>query len=255
MSAQAGFAAALLAPTGACPPGLQAWNSSDPARRFGVHRNNVIVSLVEALADSFPVVRSLVGADFFHAMAREFIHRSPPRSPVLAWYGAEFAEFVAGFPPAAALPYLPDVARLEWLRVEAWQAADAAPLPPAELETLLARTERLPGTSFVLHPALRTLRSIHPVVSLWAAHQTDNPAAALQRIDLGCGEAAVLVRPALAVDVIPVEPGAAVFIARLQAGLPLGAAIDGEAFDLPAALALLIRHDALAGIRDAKDGR
>jgi hypothetical protein len=65
----------------------------------------------------------------------------------------------------------------------------------------------------------------------------------------------VLVRPALAVDVIPVEPGAAAFIARLQAGLPLGAAIDAEAFDLPAALALLIRHDALSGIRAAEDGR
>ena len=174
---------------------------------------------------------------------------------MLAWYGADFAEFVAGFSPVAVLPYLSDVARLEWLRVEAWQAADADPLPAAELETLLARTERLPGTSWVLHPALRTLRSGHPVVSLWAAHQTDDPPAALERIDMTCAEAAVLVRPALAVNVIPVEPGAAAFIARLQAGLPLGAAIDGEPFDLPAALALLIRHDAVAGIRDAMDGR
>jgi hypothetical protein len=255
MSVQADFAAALSAPAGACPASLRTWNGSDPARRFGIHRNNVIVSRVEALADSFPVVQSLVGADFFQAMAGEFVLLSPPRSPVLAEYGADFAEFVAAFPPVAALPYLADLARLEWMRVEALHAADAAPLPPAELATLLARAERLPGTLFVLHPALRTLRSIHPVVSLWAAHQTDDPAAALQRIDLACGEAAVLVRPALAVDVIPVEPGAAAFIARLQAGLPLGAAIDAEAFDLPAALALLIRHDALSGIRAAEDGR
>jgi len=255
MSDQADFAAALSAPGGACPAGLRTWNGSDPARRFGIHRNNVIVSRVEALADSFPVVQSLVGADFFQAMAREFVLLSPPRSPVLAGYGADFAEFVAAFAPVAALPYLADLARLEWLRVEAWHAADAAPLPPAELATLLDRAESLPGTSFVLHPALRTLGSIHPVVSLWAAHQTDDPKAALQRIDLACGEAALLVRPALAVDVIPVAPGAAAFIARLQAGLPLGAAIDGEPFDLPAALALLIRHGALAGIRAAEDGR
>mgnify|MGYP001390820627 CR=1 FL=1 len=43
------FAAALLDAERAVPSGLVAWNGSDPARRFAIYRNNVVVSLVDAL--------------------------------------------------------------------------------------------------------------------------------------------------------------------------------------------------------------
>lgn len=248
MNAQAEFAAVLLAPTFDCPPGLKAWNGSDPARRFGVYRNNVIVSLVDALADTYPVVQALVGEEFFRAMAAEFVRRHPPRSPVLAWYGDGFADFIAGFPPAAGLPYLPDVARLEWLRVEAWHAADATALPLDELTALLTDEERLPGVRFVLHPALRTISSVHPVVSLWAAHQQDDVAAALAKIDMGQGEAALLVRPDLGVEIIPIDTAKAGFIARLQAGMALGTAADADDTDIAVALGLLIRHRGIVAV-------
>jgi len=244
MSAHADFAAVLLAPTFQCPPGLKTWNGSDPAKRFGVYRNNVVVGLVDALADTYPVVQALVGEDFFRAMAAEFVRQSPPRSPVLAWYGAGFADFVAGFEPVAGLAYLGDVARLEWLRVEAWHAADAAALPLTQLTTLLADTQALPDTRFVLHPALRVMSSAHPVVSLWAAHQADAPEAMLNEIDMGSGEAALLLRPALDVEIMRIEPGAAAFIGRLLAGENFGAAV-AEDFDLPATLGLLIRSGAI----------
>ncbi|WP_126444887.1 HvfC/BufC N-terminal domain-containing protein [Sulfuricystis multivorans] len=250
MNTQASFAArfseALRAPTFGCPPGLKAWNGSDPAKRFAVYRNNVLVGLIDALAETYPVVQALVGEEFFRAMAAEFVRASPPSSPVLAWYGAGFADFIAAFPPVAGLPYLADVARLEWLRVEAWHAADAEPLDRDTLSVLLADAEALPLTRFVLQPSLRVLRSPHPVVSLWAAHQVDDPAAALAKIDLARGEAAFLARPGLEVEITPIEPGAAGFIARLLAGETLGAAAAAEeSFDLAASLALLIRSGAL----------
>lgn len=245
MSAPADFAAVLLAPSFACPPGLKTWNGSDPEKRFAVYRNNVIVGLVDALADSYPVVQALVGDEFFRAMAAEFVRASPPRSPVLAWYGAGFADFIADFPPAAGLPYLTDVARLEWLRVEAWHAADAAPLPNEALSDLLAEAHTLPITRFTLHPALRVMRSAHPVVSLWAAHQAHDPAAVLGTVDMGRGEAAVLLRPALDVDIVRIEPDAAVFISRLLAGETFGAAAADGDFDLSATLGLLIRSGAI----------
>lgn len=243
MSAHADFGAVLLAPTFQCPPGLKTWNGSDPAKRFGVYRNNVVVGLVDALADTYPVVQALVGEEFFRAMAADFVRQSPPRSPVLAWYGAGFAEFVETFPPVAGLPYLAGVARLEWLRVEAWHAADAAPLPMDRIADLLADAESLPQTRFTLHPALRVLRSAHPVVSLWAAHQGDDAATALATIDMAQGEAALLLRPGLDVEIVRIDPGAAEFIRHLQAGDALGA-VTGE-FDVAAALGLLIRHGAI----------
>ncbi|MFA7290739.1 MAG: DNA-binding domain-containing protein, partial [Rhodocyclaceae bacterium] len=130
------FAAALLDPAQPAPAGLITWNGSDPAQRFGIYRNNVMVSLIEALADTFPVVQTLVGEEFFRAMAREFVRVSPPVSPVLAYYGDEFPAFVEHFPPAASLPYLADVARLEYARVLAFHAADSVPLAT---ETLMAQ--------------------------------------------------------------------------------------------------------------------
>jgi hypothetical protein len=117
MSHLQAFADSLLAMPPACPPGLTAWNRSDPARRFAVYRNNVMVSLIDALADSFPVTQALVGEEFFRAMAGVFARAHPPRSPVMAHYGDGFAGFIEDFQPAASLPYLADVARLEMLRV------------------------------------------------------------------------------------------------------------------------------------------
>jgi hypothetical protein len=245
----AAFARALLSPEAPCPPGFRTWNGSDPAKRFAVYRNNVVVSLVDALADSHPVVQALVGEDFFRAMAAEFARANPPRTPVLAWYGAGFADFMADFPPAAGLPYLADVARLEWLRVEAWHAADADPLPLAEIAAVLADEDALPGLRLSLHPALRVLRSAHPVVSLWAAHQSEDVAAALGAVDFAAAEAALLVRDGLDVAIRGIAPGAADFIERLRRGAALGEAAQADApFDLPATLGLLLRCGAVVAM-------
>ncbi len=119
MTAHADFAAALLDPDVAAPDGLVAWNGSDPAHRFAVYRNNVTSALSDVLADSFPVTQQLVGEEFFRAMARIFLRGSPPPSPILTAYGEGFPAFVADFAPARTVPFLADVARLEWLRLRA----------------------------------------------------------------------------------------------------------------------------------------
>src|SRR5437764_9903127 len=101
----------------AAPP-PEALKGSDP-RGFAVYRNNVAVGLIKSLEARYPVVRRLVGDDFFRAAARAFISRNKPQNAVLIGYGADFAAFLRSFPPAAELPYLPDVASLE----SAWVAA------------------------------------------------------------------------------------------------------------------------------------
>ncbi|MCD8547633.1 MAG: DNA-binding domain-containing protein [Aeromonadaceae bacterium] len=246
MSEQARWCAALLTPGSAPPSGLTTWNGSDPARRFDVYRNNVLASLTLALADTYPVVRALVGEAFFAAMAVEFIRHAPPRSPVLVWYGADFPAFLAGFAPVAGLPYLVDVARLEWLRVEAWHAADAQGLSEPALIGLLSDETGLARRRFVLHPALRILHSAYPVVSVWLAHQGAEPAKALGQIDLGEGQSVMLSRPGLEVELIPLTMTAASFIQRLGDGEPLAEAVRAAGpFDLPHTLSLLIRNQAL----------
>ena len=128
---QAAFAGALLDPAKAAPTALSSSEGRRQSRRFDVYRNNVTVSLVEALESAFPAVCRLVGAEFFKAAARVYVRQQPPRSPVMLFYGETFPEFLETFEPAAGVPYLGDVARLEWARLKAYHAADAAALPIA----------------------------------------------------------------------------------------------------------------------------
>jgi hypothetical protein len=247
---QAIFAAALLDAQAPLPSGLRAWNGSDPARRFGVHRNNVVVSLVGALADTFPVLRQLVGDEFFDAMAGVFVRAHPPASPVLAHYGAGFADWLAGFAPARALPYLPDMARLEHARVAAYHAADAEPLAAPAIAAHLARPASLPGARLRLHPSCRVLHSAFCVHALWAAHQGDTPFGADgPAIDIGQASAMLVLRDAAdEVQVIAIDAAAAGFIAALFGGHSLGDALRGApGVDLAATLALLLRHGAIVG--------
>lgn len=247
------FADSLLSTKTACPAGLTTWNQSDPARRFAVYRNNVMVSLIDALADACPVTQALVGEEFFRAMAAVFARANPPLSPVMAYYGAGFSDFIERFPAAAELPYLADVARLEMLRVHAYHAADAMAIAPDEISRLLEDPERLPEARFKLQPSLRILSSPHAAVSLWAAHQDEDVGLALKRVETTQPESALVVRVGLDVEITRISAGAAVFIRCLAEGLGLdpasARAMEVDAgFDLAGTLGLLLRSDAITGV-------
>ena len=249
---------ALLDPAAPCPAGLSTWNGSDPARRFAVYRNNVVCSLVDGLAAGFPVVQALVGEDFFRAMAGVFVRSAPPTSPVLAHYGEGFAEFIAAFTPAGGLPYLPDLARLELAWVRAFNAADAPVLSAAAAAPALACAERVTELRLDCHPSWGLVRSAHPIVSLWAAHQPGSEIE-LDLIGLDQAEAALVLRPALEVRVISLTPGAAALAEALAQQQTLGTAVAAAAaasaaesdvaFDLVAALSLLMAQGAWVAIR------
>ena len=250
MSPQRCFAEALLEPEQACPPGLITWNASDPARRFAVYRNNVIVSLVDALADTFAVTQDLVGEAFFRAMARVFAYTNPPTSRLLVFYGETFPDFIERFPPAASLPYLADVARLEFLRLRAYHAADVAPVRREDIVAVLADQEKLPDLGLALHPSLAVLDSAAAVVALWAAHQGIG---ALATLVPDVPETALIVRDGLDVEVMSIPRASGVFIAAVKRGATLGDAmaaaqsVDPD-FDATLPLALLIQKSAITAL-------
>lgn len=248
------FAKPLLDPDLPPPAGLKAWNDSDPAARYAVYRNNVVISLIDALADAFPVVRQLVGEDFFHAMAREHARLCPPTSPVMAIYGQDFPDFIADFEAATSLPYLADVARLEWAYVCAFHAADADSLPTQALARLLSQPERLAITRLRFAPAVRLIRSNHAVVSIWHAHQGEG---GWSRVDPNRSEAALIVRPELTVQIVPLNESAADFLSELMEGRSLGAAyehcVESSGPDIAEIFSLLLRTQALTALETITD--
>jgi hypothetical protein len=249
---QQDFAAALLDPRRATPLGLRAWNGSDPVARMAVYRNNVVSSLVDALGETFPVVRQLVGEEFFRAMAGRFVRESPPRSRVLAHYGQEFPCFIATFEPARCLPYLADVARLEMARVVAYHAADAEPVSEEMVSLALASGERMGELRLVLHPSVNALESAHAVVTLWAAHQVDDEGE-IGSFEVDVPQSALVLRADLDVLVLRAPDGAVAFVEAIRAGLNFGeaaarATAAAPGFDLTATVSQLLAHGALSSL-------
>jgi hypothetical protein len=244
------FAAALRDPGGDPPAGLRVREGCDLRKRFDVYRNNHFASLVATLAEGFPVCRALVGEDFFREMARCFVRDHPPRSPVLTEYGRGLPAFIDGFAPAATVPYLADMARLEQLRIDAWHAADATPLARGALENALSRAQALPGARLQLHPSVAVLRSRYALFDLWMAHQGEVPIESVQPIRAQC---VMVLRPRDAVNVALIGEPTAVFVQALASGLPLGAAMEAafeaqELIDAGTVLTELLRSEALVAI-------
>jgi hypothetical protein len=227
---QGQFAAAILDPDLALPPGLRSPHQCVPDERFAVYRNNVAVGLIEALRCAFPVVNQLVGDEFFGAMARVHALRCSPNSPVLLAYGAEFPAFIADFEPVAALPYLGDVARLEWLWLEAYHAEDAVPLAIADLRQMAI--DNLPGLRLVCHPSVRYAQFAHPALTLWRAHQGNTKPAVIKLH--ATPERLLVVRPHAHVEVIALSSGALAFLEAVERGGTIAAAVSAAVAEEPA---------------------
>ncbi len=237
---------------GRTPPALLDRIAADrlgAERRLQIYRNNTLISLTEALKTSFPVVTRLVGEKFFGFAADRFIRTHPPTAPLLSRYGAEFPRFLAAFEPAAALAYLPDVARLEWAVNEAYNAPDERPLEAAELAAI--PDEHYAALRFSLLASCRFVASPYPIKRIWLANQGDATPAT---IDLATGGVTLLVmRRGFDVMLVELEAAEFAFLAALDAGKTVEAAfIDAVAqapgFDLAQTLARQLARGSLARV-------
>lgn len=217
----------------------------DRGGRDAIHRNNYRHALLEALRHLYPVVERLVGQAFFAAMAGAFIDNRPARSPVLGDYGDGFPFFVAALPPAASLPYLPDVARLELARHQVYHEESADPLPIDQLTAI--PHDQLPDLRPGIHPAHRLLTSLYPVDDIWRANQADLPDDAALVLEPGTYDFLV-VRPRVAVDAVRLGPGDRAFVEALKRGRTIAEAAptalnQASAFELAACLRRLARAE------------
>lgn len=208
--------------------------------RVQVYANHFRVSLLDALAGTFPVTRALVGEAFFAQTARAFLIFEPPRSPVVAQYGAGFPTFLAALPDLGGHNYLPDVAAFEWALNVAYHADDAALLRPEDLPD----PDAVGRMQFPLHPSAQRLSTPFPITQIWQVHQPD--AEPVDRIVLTDGGERLLIwRQEIDVCWRKLEPGEDQFLAHLAAGDPLGtaalaAASADEAFDFAASFTWML---------------
>jgi uncharacterized protein len=215
---QARFAAALLGQGG--PPGMD------------VYRGNVFGNWAQALAGAYPIVCKIVGEEFFRRLARAYAREHPSASGDLNEYGEHLADFVSRFPQTLDLPYLPDVARMEWLAHRAYCAQDPVPF----------ELHGLDGSSCLrLTPPCALLASEWPLARIWTVHQDDYQGAF--DIDLRSGPDRIVVhRPGWRVQVRSLAPGDYCFLSMIREGKTLGETLEAAlakegAFDVSLALA------------------
>ena len=221
------FARFVLAPPGqpAAPllPAAVHRRGAATEERLAVYKNNVYSRLIDALAATFPAVERLVGREFFRYAASEYIGIHAPRSPTLIGYGDRFADFLGRFAPAASVPYLPDVAELEFKYLEAYHAAEAAAMTVDAFDAALAEPERAPALA--LHPSARLMQSRFPVSRIWELNVQAEPPLGKTQIP-GEAEQLLVIRPRATVEVRRISPGAYASLLTLADGGTLAEALS-----------------------------
>ena len=225
---QDSFTQTLLAVAADPGPGMAAL-ACQPG--FAVYRNTVLKGCIDALQANYPSVNRLVGNNWFRTAAAIFVRTSLPHDARMMQYGEDFADFLAHFEPAAALPYLSDVARLDRLWIAAHAAVDQPPLDPATIACLAP--EQLADIVLHPHPAAHwAWFTTQPIYTIW-----DRNRRALEdtnEIDWR-GEGALLVRPHGTVVWIELDMASCAFLDACKAGQSLSEAV---------AAALTVRQDA-----------
>jgi hypothetical protein len=243
------FAPGLTDPAIAAPRDLVATPGKRVVKRYNVYRNNVTVSLIDALAAIYPAIQRITGVDFFRAMARFHVRATPPASPLLFEYGRDFPSFIESYEYACEMPWLADTARIERAWLDAYHAADLPVLATEALGDI--EPAALAGVRFKPHPAARIVRSTYPAVAIFAMNRTEGPVSPLHSNE---PEDALVTRPEQEVIVSRLPPGGATFLTALLASASLGEAIaaafeETASFDLHANLAGMISAGVFSAVQ------
>lgn len=204
---------------------------------------------VRALQAAYPVLTQLLGDDSMGDLARAYWHAFPPQRGDLAHWGEGLGTFMAHSTQLEDVPYLPDVARLEWVLHSLATLEDAAPDPNSL--ALLANED--PNTLWLrLAPGTTIVCSDWPVATLHAAHGNNGPSFddVGRLLQAGVAEDAVIWRQGFQARVRPALAAEAVFLRDLIAQVSLGAALDASPkLDVSAWLTLAVQSGLLLAVQ------
>jgi hypothetical protein len=199
-----------------------------PQERINIYAQMYYVRLLEVLHEDFPQVATILGCERFDEVVRVYLACHPSTHPSLRYLGRHFAAFLDTRPEVASLPFLSDLARLEWMREEVFDAPDAEPLRLEHLQGLSA--DEWPDLRFQFIPAFQVLQSEWPVHEIWAAAEEGT-------LDRGCARlektALRVWRDGFAVYHAKMDAIEPVALAGVQAGKPFTAICAALEFIVP----------------------
>ena len=250
LEVQRDFATALR--DAGVPLRAERWLAGDSAlvgQRLAIYRANAAASTAKALAAAYPVVGQVVGEEFFEGLARAYHRVTPSTSGDLFDHGSGFGDFLAAFAHTQSMPYLPDLARLEWLVHRAYGARDAMPFDRAALMSV--PPQRQDAIRFDWAAGTAVMASAFALARIWTIHQPGYEGEFA--VDWSIPECVLVARESFRVTVCALSVGDAAFMASALAGAELGnaaiAALEADAgFDLGAVLARALASNLICGL-------
>lgn len=231
---------------------LDCFKGEGREERFGLYRGNLTVTWDKILSAACPVLRQLVGEEFFSALTRAYGMAMPSNDADLNRFGASFAEFLDGFAHVAHYPYLADMARFEWALHRAHYAPDGEALSANGLAALAP--EEFEAACIALHPASSLFASPWAIIPLWQAHQSGSGVAFPEH--LASPSYGLIARPRWKTEAAPLDAAGYAALTALAEGASMGAALDAafdidEQFDVAGRLKEWIDLGVLAAIAPA----
>ncbi|HVQ74382.1 MAG TPA: putative DNA-binding domain-containing protein [Candidatus Binatia bacterium] len=212
-----------------------------PEARLAIYADMYMARLLDVVREDYPRVVAVLTPERFEVVVRAYLAATPSRHPSVRWVGDRFADFLGAGGAAGAPAWISDLARLEWLRGEVFDAADA---PPLTLERLRAvPAEEWGGLPLSVVPAVRTMSSAWPVHEAWDVASpapaepepiadADPPAGPTEAAPVELVPAPTTLRiwrQEFAVYHVAMRPAEAEALRRLLAGEGFGAACDAIA--------------------------
>ncbi len=146
----------------------------DSVEHLDIYADMYFYRLLDCLAEDFPRLAHHVGTDQFHNLVTDYLLAHPPSHFSLRELGRALPSFLEDHLLAAARPWLGDLARLEWARVDVFDETNAAPL---DREALLHGAADSPGAFHLQRiPASRLLQLRGAAITSWKENEVPTEA-------------------------------------------------------------------------------
>jgi hypothetical protein len=145
------------------PPGV------DVSVRLGIYTDGYLARLREALLEAFPAVAKILGDGSLASMVARYRPQVPTGWCNLNYVGRALPNFLLSDRLAEELPFLPDLARLEWCVVECFHARVGEPFDLATVSNW--DLEDWASARIAFQPGVALVSSRWPIHALRAARE------------------------------------------------------------------------------------
>jgi len=187
-----------------------------PESLMEIYRNNSFSAASKAMQLTYPAIKKLVGEDFLEFAAYKYIQQNPPLSGNLDDFGGAFANFLKNFKPAESIPYLFDIAQLEWL-IRSSELIDNSQQIDYNALSKIPQDKYFELT-FKLQPSAFFLSSPYPIDKIWELATSDSEPDENFDITLENGANIMIIRPYDNVSIVPLTISEFTFLKSLNEG-------------------------------------